>query len=242
MHMAQRIPLPLTVSCFSKIQIGFAFLVPADLGSPEKRAVKRVCVCVCRLKVNYSPNDDARVRQNDAATQHRLHAKVSATIERRQIPVLDAEARDRSQSETSPVSRRQYAAAIRAAVVSTNNLGRRSAAFRRAAIKTASIVVRQLIGFDALLSYSRYLGYSGTGAFRNCSLRRRSRFVGSETGAGAHGVGRTASPDQEVTDILQDVVVRQRPTQPRFRPRAMATAARQRIGAQAAFQRNGTDV
>jgi len=37
-------PLPLTVSCFSKIQIGFAFLVPAHLGSPGKRAVKRVCV------------------------------------------------------------------------------------------------------------------------------------------------------------------------------------------------------
>ena len=40
-------PLPLTVSCFSKIQIGFTFLVPAHLGSPGKSAVKRVCVCVC---------------------------------------------------------------------------------------------------------------------------------------------------------------------------------------------------
>ena len=40
-------PLPLTVSCYSKIQIGFTFLVPAHPGSPEKRAVKRVCVCVC---------------------------------------------------------------------------------------------------------------------------------------------------------------------------------------------------
>ena len=44
LHMAQLIPLPLTVSCFSKIQIGFTFLVPAHLGSPGKRAVKRVCV------------------------------------------------------------------------------------------------------------------------------------------------------------------------------------------------------
>ena len=35
-------PLPLTVSCFSKIQIGFTFSVPADLGSPGKRAVKQV--------------------------------------------------------------------------------------------------------------------------------------------------------------------------------------------------------
>jgi len=45
LHMALLMPLPLTVFCFSKIQIGFTFLVPADLGSPEKRAVKRVCVC-----------------------------------------------------------------------------------------------------------------------------------------------------------------------------------------------------
>ena len=35
------------VSCFSKIQIGFTFLVPAHPGSPGQRAVKRVCVCVC---------------------------------------------------------------------------------------------------------------------------------------------------------------------------------------------------
>jgi len=36
--------LPLTVSCFSKIQIGFTFLVPAHPGSPGQRAVKRLCV------------------------------------------------------------------------------------------------------------------------------------------------------------------------------------------------------
>ena len=48
---ARLMPLPLTVSCFSKIQIGFTFLVPAHPGNPGKRAVKRVCVrvrsCVC---------------------------------------------------------------------------------------------------------------------------------------------------------------------------------------------------
>ena len=44
LHTAQLMPLPLTVSCFSKIQIGFAFLVPAHPGSPRQRAVKRVCV------------------------------------------------------------------------------------------------------------------------------------------------------------------------------------------------------
>jgi len=44
LHMAQRIPLPLTVSCFSKIQIGFTFPILAHPGSSEQRAVKRVCV------------------------------------------------------------------------------------------------------------------------------------------------------------------------------------------------------
>ena len=47
LHIAQLMPLPLTVSCFNKIQIGFTFLVPAHLGSPGKRAVKWMCVCVC---------------------------------------------------------------------------------------------------------------------------------------------------------------------------------------------------
>ena len=50
LHMAQLTPLLLTVSCFSKIQIGFTFLVPAHPGSPGKRAVKRVCVCVCSVE------------------------------------------------------------------------------------------------------------------------------------------------------------------------------------------------
>jgi len=46
---AQLMPLPLTVSCFSKIQTGGTFLVPAHLGSPGQRAVKWVCVCMCVL-------------------------------------------------------------------------------------------------------------------------------------------------------------------------------------------------
>ena len=48
LHMTQLMPLLLTVSCSSKIQIGFTFLVPAHLGSPGQRAVKRVC-CSCFL-------------------------------------------------------------------------------------------------------------------------------------------------------------------------------------------------
>jgi len=43
LHMAHLMSLLLTVSCFSKIQIGFTFLVPAHLGSPGQRAIKRVC-------------------------------------------------------------------------------------------------------------------------------------------------------------------------------------------------------
>jgi len=45
LHMAQLMPLPLTVSCFRKIQIGFTFLVPAHPGNTGQRAVKG-CVCV----------------------------------------------------------------------------------------------------------------------------------------------------------------------------------------------------
>jgi len=44
LRMAQLMPLPLTVSCFSKIQIGFTFLVLADPGSPGKRASKLIFV------------------------------------------------------------------------------------------------------------------------------------------------------------------------------------------------------
>jgi len=49
LHMAQLMPLPLTVSCFSEIQIIFTFLVLAHPSSPGKRAIKRVCVCVCMV-------------------------------------------------------------------------------------------------------------------------------------------------------------------------------------------------
>jgi len=44
LHIAQL--MPLTVSCFSKIHIGFTSPVPAHLGSPGQRVVKRMCVCV----------------------------------------------------------------------------------------------------------------------------------------------------------------------------------------------------
>jgi len=48
LHTAQMMPLPLTVSCSRKIQIGFIFLVLTHPGIPGKRALKLcVCVCVC---------------------------------------------------------------------------------------------------------------------------------------------------------------------------------------------------
>jgi len=46
LHIAQLMLLPLTVSCFSKTQIGFTFLVPAHPDGPGQRAVKRVCAYV----------------------------------------------------------------------------------------------------------------------------------------------------------------------------------------------------
>ena len=66
-------PLPLTVSCSSKIQIGFTFLVLADPGRPGhvladpgrpgQRAIKRVCMCVyvCLTAVSDDDDDDVEV-------------------------------------------------------------------------------------------------------------------------------------------------------------------------------------
>ena len=44
LHMAQLMPLPLNVSCFSKIQIGFTLLVLAHRVVPDK-GLLNVCVC-----------------------------------------------------------------------------------------------------------------------------------------------------------------------------------------------------
>ena len=62
LHTAQLMPLPL--SCFSKIQIGFTFLVPAHMGSSRPKAVKRVCVYRRKLNVKCS-----RTRDEEAAWQ-----------------------------------------------------------------------------------------------------------------------------------------------------------------------------
>ena len=49
LHVAQLMPLPLTVSCSSKIQIGFTFLITAYPGCPEKQAVKWLLLLLLSL-------------------------------------------------------------------------------------------------------------------------------------------------------------------------------------------------
>jgi len=48
-HMAQLMPLPLSLASVKSRLV--LLLVPADPGSPGKRAVKRVCVCCLAVKV-----------------------------------------------------------------------------------------------------------------------------------------------------------------------------------------------
>jgi len=66
LHTAQLMPLPLTVSCFSIIQIGFTFLVAAYPGSPGQRAVKWVYVCmyVCMSALFSKKFDDDTMRHD----------------------------------------------------------------------------------------------------------------------------------------------------------------------------------
>jgi len=58
---AQEVPLPLTVSCFSKIQIGFTSVVPAHPCSPGQRTVKQVCECVCVMGLSAGDRVDGPV-------------------------------------------------------------------------------------------------------------------------------------------------------------------------------------
>jgi len=79
LHMARLMPLPFTVSCFSKIQIGFTFLVPAHPGSPGQRAVKRVCVGVCAVSItSISELDGERIFLNDQILSDVTDEKVNS--------------------------------------------------------------------------------------------------------------------------------------------------------------------
>jgi len=90
LHMAQLMPLPLTVSCFSEIQIGFTFLVLAHPGSPGKKAVKRVCVCVCVCVCSFLSVTVAELStfKNSPAFWHRVVSGASEQSEqgRRLLP------------------------------------------------------------------------------------------------------------------------------------------------------------
>ena len=77
LHMAQLMSLPLTVSCFRKIQTGFTFLVPAHLGSPGQRAVKRVCVQ--RSNTELQHQSPVSASQTDGASSCRLAVVVLVT-------------------------------------------------------------------------------------------------------------------------------------------------------------------
>jgi len=56
LHIAKLMPLLLTVSCFSKIQIGFTFLVPAHPGSPDKGPLNRCCCCILKANLRIIKN------------------------------------------------------------------------------------------------------------------------------------------------------------------------------------------
>jgi len=62
LHMAQLMPLPLTVSCFSKIQIGFTFLVPAHQVVPDKGPLNG-CVFRSRIRCALRVSGPIRVHE-----------------------------------------------------------------------------------------------------------------------------------------------------------------------------------
>jgi len=60
--MAQLMPLPLTVSCFSKIQIGFTFLVPAHPGIVPEKGPLNGCVCIGKKSMVFSFNCLSKIK------------------------------------------------------------------------------------------------------------------------------------------------------------------------------------
>jgi len=91
LHMAQLMLLPLTVSCFSKIQIGFTFLVPAHPGSPGKKG--RVCVCVVKVAscvvISINLSVDLLGNKGPEATYRSQYTIYSSYSERQHYVSLD---------------------------------------------------------------------------------------------------------------------------------------------------------
>ena len=75
LHMVQLMPLPLTVSCFSKIQTGFAFLVPAHPGSSGQRAVKRVCGVCYLLRTGWTTSNGRRATMTRTSNRKRTSSR-----------------------------------------------------------------------------------------------------------------------------------------------------------------------
>ena len=95
LHMAQLMPLPLTVSCFSKIQIGFTFLVSAHPGSPGQRAIKWVCVLpslvqYCHLCVKTMKTQLPRLREYMLPAGHRLAQQAVLPITNNNCKILNS--------------------------------------------------------------------------------------------------------------------------------------------------------
>jgi len=86
LHTAQLMLLPLTASCFSKIQIGFTFLVPAHPGSPGQRAVKWVCVCRCTATQRANSQNVSTLK--NVARPHQLILSIRRVDRRKKLIIL----------------------------------------------------------------------------------------------------------------------------------------------------------
>jgi len=78
--MAQRMPLPLTVYCSSKIQIGFTFLVPAHPGCSGKEAVKWL-LCSAVYAVTMCPSVKPAFQQKGYMDRAQFLALIKRYIE-----------------------------------------------------------------------------------------------------------------------------------------------------------------
>jgi len=76
--MVQLMPLPPIVSCFSKIQIGFSFLIPAHPGSPRQMAVKRVLLLLCCFEL--SRQSDSVHGKSAAAKKDAVKTSAAAAV------------------------------------------------------------------------------------------------------------------------------------------------------------------
>jgi len=77
LHMAQLMPLPLTVSCSSKSQIGFTFLVPAYPGCPGKEAVKWLLLLVVQERIR-----PVKTKRHSGSVVARAYQQVTARRDR----------------------------------------------------------------------------------------------------------------------------------------------------------------